>query len=412
MYTYEIETNKEIHDEFIKSSNLVNLLQSSSWANIKDNWKNEIITFYKDDQIVSSTSLLIKPLPLGYTMIYVPRGPILDYTNKELVNFVSKTLKEYGKSKKALFVKIDPAISYQSKQVGEDWVKNEQADEIIKNIQDSGAKWSGLTMDMTETIQPRFNALLYKDNFSEEKLMKKSKNFARKLKKAKKSETEIKIGRDELVNDFSIIMHKTENRKGVSLRNADYYQKLLDNYPDSYILLVYLNIQKLLADSQVNLDQLEERKASGQVTAEKKIKKLESDIETASKKLANAKKIAEDYPNQDLIPISGTLTVIFGPTAETLYAGTDTYFSNFYPSYLSWFASTEHAFSDEVGASELNMGGLENSLSEDDGLLNFKKNYDPTIEEGIGEFDIPVNKFLFSLSENAYKIRKKLKSSH
>lgn len=44
-------------------------------------------------------SLLIKPLPLGMTMIYIPRGPVMDYTNAELVAFTIKTLKAYGKKK-------------------------------------------------------------------------------------------------------------------------------------------------------------------------------------------------------------------------------------------------------------------------------------------------------------------------
>ena len=84
----------------------------------------------------------------------------------------------------------------------------------------------------------------------------------------------------------------------------------------------------------------------------------------------------------------------------------DTEFQKYYPAYLAWYESINHAF--ETGARTLNMGGLENSLSESDGLLNFKKNFIPTVEESIGEFDIPVNKFLFSASNLAYKIRKKI----
>jgi serine/alanine adding enzyme len=55
------------------------------------------------------------------------------------------------------------------------------------------------------------------------------------------------------------------------------------------------------------------------------------------------------------------------------------------------------------------MGGLENTLSASDGLLKFKKHFNPRIEEYVGEFDLPVNHFLFNLSEIAYKLRKKIR---
>lgn len=41
----------------------------------------------------------------------------------------------------------------------------------------------------------------------------------------------------------------------------------------------------------------------------------------------------------------------------------------------------------ERGCSWSNMGGVEGSL--DDGLTKFKDNFNPTINEFIGEFDIP-----------------------
>ena len=45
----------------------------------------------------------------------------------------------------------------------------------------------------------------------------------------------------------------------------------------------------------------------------------------------------------------------------------------------------------------------------DDGLTKFKANFNPTIDETIGEFDLPVNKSLYKASEMAYKLRKKMK---
>ena len=92
MYAYKIGISAEEHDQFVKNSSQTNLLQSSSWATVKDDWGNERIGFYKDEKLVATASILIRPLPLGMTMFYIPRGPVMDYLNQDLVTFVLSSL--------------------------------------------------------------------------------------------------------------------------------------------------------------------------------------------------------------------------------------------------------------------------------------------------------------------------------
>ena len=75
------------------------------------------------------------------------------------------------------------------------------------------------------------------------------------------------------------------------------------------------------------------------------------------------------------------------------------------PQYKEYVENFKWAF--ERGCSWSNMGGVEGSL--DDGLTKFKDNFNPTINEFIGEFDIPVYPFMYRLTQKAYKI---LKSKH
>jgi serine/alanine adding enzyme len=50
------------------------------------------------------------------------------------------------------------------------------------------------------------------------------------------------------------------------------------------------------------------------------------------------------------------------------------------------------------------MGGVEGSL--DDGLTKFKDNFDPTINEFIGEFDLMVSPILGPIALKAYNYLK------
>lgn len=84
MYQFNINIPKQEHDAFVSQHALSNLLQSAAWASVKDNWKHEIVGVYDDEKLVASASILIKSLPLGFTMMYIPRGPIMDYQDKDL----------------------------------------------------------------------------------------------------------------------------------------------------------------------------------------------------------------------------------------------------------------------------------------------------------------------------------------
>ena len=83
-------------------------------------------------------------------------------------------------------------------------------------------------------------------------------------------------------------------------------------------------------------------------------------------------------------------------------------FKKFYPQYSLYPKVFEDAYQD--GIIWANMGGVEGTL--DDGLTKFKSNFNPTIEEFIGEFNLPINKPLYKLANFAYDYRKKKAHSH
>ena len=389
MYTTKIGLEPALHDGYIVSKPLSHLLQSAKWHNIKDNWNSEIIGFFDDGQLVASVSILIRPLPLGFTMLYIPRGIVIDYNNDGLLKYVFSELKKYGKKQRAVFIKFDPALE-----------NNEESHQIIQKLNRFGSKWMGLTTEMHDTIQPRFNAVVYKEDFIEDEFNKKTRQA---LRKARNSHTIVKFGRDELLDDFAKIIQKTEDRKGISLRNREYFEKLVDTYQDdANITIVYLDLKALLDDAQKATEKAQTAWDTKETTNEKKIKQLENALSKAQKDLSDLSELVSK--NGNLIPVSSALTVNFGTHTEHLYAGTDTAYQKYYTAYLAWFESIQYMF--DRGAETVNMGGLENSLLETDGLLKFKKNFNPKIEEYVGEFDIPVNSFLYPIINKLYMMRK------
>ena len=404
MYTYKIGISAQEHDDFVKASSQTNLLQSASWAKVKDNWDNERIGFYKNDQLVASASILIKPLPLGMTMLYIPRGPIMDYHDQELLQFVLTSLKQFAKTKKALFIKFDPSLFLVQAQIGEDRKEQQETLDLIQNLQKAGAIWVGRTELLDETIQPRFQANIYKDNFSEELL---SKSTRQAIRTARNKGIQVQFDGKELLDDFSALMKKTENRKSIHLRGKDYYQKLLDTYPEhSYITLASIDLNERLESLQAQKAKAE--KEASKFTEKTKPGKIENNKQE-QKRLQEemdflSEKIARGTTN---VPLSGTLVLEYGATSENIYAGMNEEYRRYQPALLTWYETAKHAF--DRGADWQNMGGVENDL--DGGLYHFKSKFNPTIEEFVGEFNLPTNP-LYHLSNLAYTLRKKFRSKH
>ena len=404
MYTYKIRISAQEHDDFVKQSSQTNLLQSASWAKVKDNWDNERIGFYKNNQLVASASILIKPLPLGMTMLYIPRGPIMDYQDQELLHFVLTSLKKFAKTKKALFIKFDPSLFLVQNQSGGERQDNPKTLDLINNLQKAGAIWLGRTELLDETIQPRFQANIYKENFSEELL---SKSTRQAIRTARNKGIQVQFGGSELLDDFSALMKKTENRKSIHLRGQDYYQKLLDTYPEhSYITLASINLNERLESLQVQKSKAE--KEASKFTEKTKPGKIENNKQE-QKRLKEEMDFLAEKMTQDAItvPLSGTLVREYGTTSENIYAGMDEEYRRYQPAILTWYETAKHAF--ERGANWQNMGGVENDL--DGGLYHFKSKFNPTIEEFVGEFNLPTNP-LYHLSNLAYTLRKKFRSKH
>ncbi|HFI2431204.1 TPA: peptidoglycan bridge formation glycyltransferase FemA/FemB family protein [Streptococcus suis] len=403
-YTYKVGISAKEHDSFVKQSPQANLLQSSQWATVKSEWRNERLGFFKDGKLVAVASLLIRRLvvPFGFTMIYIPRGPVMDYEDAELVSFVFKSIKEFALRERSVVIKFDPFIRLSSKTITGDREEELNVLAVKDRIVDLGGIWSGRVQTMSATIQPTCHAVLYSESFSEESL---NKRVRQNIRSARNKGIEIRIGREELLRDFSGLLKKTEERKSIRLRGREYYQKILNAYPEnSYIVVAYLD----LAERYEQLSYLEEKLVKEAMTFtsttrqskienyKKETRRINAELEMINSMTRNGSK---------LVPLAGTLTIDFAGTSENIYAGMDEKFKHYQPALLTWVETAKYAF--ERGVKWQNLGGIEPTL--DGGLYHFKSHLNPVVEEYIGEFDLIVSPILYKVFQVLLEIRKKLR---
>ena len=88
IYHFSTNINKEEYEQFVQNHTYCNLLQSYDWATIKSSWDHLITGVYNEKkELVATGMVLIRQLPMGYTLFYIPRGPIMDYENKKLLEY-------------------------------------------------------------------------------------------------------------------------------------------------------------------------------------------------------------------------------------------------------------------------------------------------------------------------------------
>ena len=404
MYRYQLGIPLSEYDDFVKEHPMVNLLQSSAWEKVKSDWNHERLGVYEGKKLLAVASILIKSLPLGYKMFYIPRGPILDYGDTELLSFVVQSIKSYARSKRAIFVTFDPSICLSQSLINQEKTEFPGNLAIIDSLQQMGVRWSGKTEDMGDTIQPRIQAKIYKENFEKDKLSKSTKQA---IRTARNKGVEIQFGGTELLESFSFLMKKTEKRKEIHLRNEAYYKKLLDNFKDkAYITLATLDVSKRSQELEEQL--AKNRTLEDTFTESTRISKVEAQ-KKEKERLLEELTFLQEYMDagQARVPLAATLTLEFGQTSVNLYAGMNEDFRRYKAPILTWYETARYSF--ERGILWQNLGGVENAL--DGGLYRFKANFNPTIEEYLGEFTMPTHP-LYPLLRLALDFRKILRKKH
>ncbi|MFV0381152.1 MAG: peptidoglycan bridge formation glycyltransferase FemA/FemB family protein [Breznakia sp.] len=398
MYTFKTNVNASEHDVFVEKHDLCNLLQSSSWAKVKENWDSLLVGVYEKNTLVASALVLIKQLPLDFTMFYTPRGPIMDYENTDLVVFFIKELKAYAKTKHALFIKMDPGIHINDYPIQELNNQRYPIKKIMENMKLAGALHQGYSKTIQEVIQPRYQANVYKDDAFEQRLPRHTKRL---IKDAQKHNVQVVHAGEDRVHEFSEVVALSEKRKQVSLRNEEYFSLLMDIYKeDAHLFLGEINIQESLKQLDEQREENEKALLTVDVSSRKKLTKLHDQKRSLEKQRKELEQFSHIEGN---VVIAGVLSIRFGNTMEMLYAGMNDQFKKFMPQYHIYVENMKYAF--QEGCEFCNMGGVEGDLT--DGLTTFKSNFNPMINEFIGEFDIPVNKFLYRMSKMAYQIRKR-----
>lgn len=420
---------KEQFDSYVENDKTKShFLQSLSWgefAKIKKGLTPHYLGLVnEEDELVGATLLLEKKLPMSYTYFYAPRGFVIDYNKKELVREMTKKVVDFAKSKKAIFVKIDPdLIKTQFNYLNEE-KQNPQYETLFNTLKEVGFKHLGFTKNF-ETMQPRYTFRIDLNQPLEEIEEHFSKTTKQRIAKAIKLDTEVTIGTKNDVKEFYHLMTLTENRKDFISYTEDYYETLYEIFngnPSSKatLFLGKVHLNKTIKALEKNLKNINNQISILPIdnlskSAKAKLTELTKQKENINKEIEKYIEYKKQY-GQD-ITLSAHMIIEYGDKAWVLYAGNHNIMSETYVNYYTYYEHIKYC--KNKGIKIYDQFGTIGDLSKDNprlGLHEFKKKFGGDYVEFIGEWDYITNKpmyFVFTKLVPMYRkmIRKKSKKA-
>lgn len=401
--------DKEEYDNYVRNHQYKShFLQSLSWgefAKVKKNLTPHYLGLTtEDNQLVAATLLLEKHLPMNMCYLYAPRGFVIDFNKKELLKTMTKKVVEFAKTRKAIFVKMDPDIIRKSY----DYQNEEQElgydpEVIFDNIKKAGFKHLGFTKNF-ETSQPRYSFRINLEQSMEDIENHLSKTTKQRIAKSEKLETEVVIGTKKDIKEFYHLMTLTESRKDFISYNEDYYETLYEIFngnknSKATLLLGKINFNKTIKSLEKNLKRIVDQISILPIdnlskSAKTKLEELRKQKENTQSEINKYKDYAKQYGNE--ITLSAHMIIEYGDKAWVLYAGNHNILSETYVNYHTYY---EHLrYCKARGLRIYDQFGTIGDLRDDNplmGLHEFKRKFGGDYVEFLGEWDYVINPVMY-----------------
>jgi peptidoglycan pentaglycine glycine transferase (the first glycine) len=310
------------------------VLQSWAWGAFKSRhgWSATGLLFKEEDQAVAAALVLRRKLPLlPASVLYVPKGPVVDWTEPARASQVLAELEGLARQWRAVSIKIDPDVYYPDRTPSFS-PRPACAPGTRELLAERGWRFSG------EQIQFRNTVLLDLDLPEDDLLAGMKQKTRYNVRLAARRGVEVRAGTGSDLALFYDLYEGTAQRDGFPIRPAGYYHDVWRTFLDAG------QARLLLAE-------------------------VEGDV------------------------VAGLMIFTFGPAAWYIYGASSDRHRNLMPNNLLQWEAIRSARS--AGYKVYDLWGAPDDLDESDpmwGVVRFKLGLGGELAEGLGAWDFPVSK--------------------
>jgi lipid II:glycine glycyltransferase (peptidoglycan interpeptide bridge formation enzyme) len=198
------------------------VLQTWEWGEFKamtTGWNPQRIAYVHEGVVVAMAQILRRKVgPLS--ILYVPKGPALDYTNPALRASVLSELKRHAAQAGAIFIKIDPDVTTGVGVPGQpDAFDDPTGLQIIAEWKSAGLAFS------PDQVQFRNSAIVDLRRSEDELLAAMKQKTRYNVRLAERRGVTIRFGTEDDLPLLYALYEITAQRDGFIIRPLDYYRK-------------------------------------------------------------------------------------------------------------------------------------------------------------------------------------------
>jgi peptidoglycan pentaglycine glycine transferase (the first glycine) len=340
---YSLVKDATIWNDLVSSMPDPHILQSWEWGKVKNQFGWQPTHHYWQTPAQATALALERKIYLAglsspLQVLYVPKGPLLEWDNTAMRNQVLDDLQSLAQDRRAIFIKIDPDVVVAEETfITGDTQMNNLGKTITADLLRRGWRYSQDQIQFQNTVMLDLSA-------SEDELLKRMKPKTRyNIRLAERKRVHIRTGNAE---DYPLLYRmyaETSIRDGFAIREEGYYQAVWKTFSEQGM----------------------------------------------------AEALIAEVDNQ---PVAALILFYFAGKAWYLYGMSSTLHREKMPSYLLQWEAMHRA--KEKGCRSYDLWGAPDVFDETDplwGVYRFKAGLGGQVVRTIGAWDLPVRPLLYQL---------------
>ena len=367
------------------------------------------------DKILAASLILIEKNNM-FKYAYAPKGFLIDYNNKELVEEFTKLIKEYLNKKKIMAIKINPMIIKSSYDYRTNFTNvNPEYENQLEFLKSLGYYHLGFN-NLFESFKPRYDAIIDLNKPITALYGNMNKNFKNKVKGADKNGIRVIKGTD---NELDYLYDEVKNKYPrdkkyfenilyfFKKRNMiDYYYAKLDT--SAYLINVQRRYQKKIElcnkiNNKLfkNVGKNNTKLINNKIFQENKLNELKNE-------LVYATKLLKESPEGVIVA-----TMLIAKYRDEVYILMDGYnkdFKRMNAKHLMTWKLIEKYSKEKY--KRFNLGGMTIPTIKNEkykGLNEFKLSFNARCVEYVGDLELITSPGIYNLYRNSKPIRYILK---
>ena len=209
LFTDKDPLDSKTWNSFVAASPAGHLLQSWRWGQLKAafGWQAMRVGVEDGGRLVAGAQILFRsllPFPRCPSIAYVPKGPILDFGNREISEVLLSAIHRLARQKRAILLKIEPELSHSPAVVG--------------HLHSFGFRPS------QQTIQPRSTIHIDLRADPDQILARMKSKTRYNVRLAERKGVLVREGTADDLPIFCRLIEMTGRRDGFAVHSCEYYE--------------------------------------------------------------------------------------------------------------------------------------------------------------------------------------------